>query len=229
MPNKNLCEIIVLLDRSGSMATVANDTVGGFGVFIEEQKKIPGDCVLTLVQFDSDSIETVHEAKQIKDIPTLVFVPRGGTPLLDAIGQTIVKTGKRFADMPEEKRPGKVIFQIITDGEENASREFDLAKVKALITEQTDKWKWEFGYIGANVDAFDEAGKMGIRAAGVASMSMDGDHYPETYRSMAASTGRSRTGGSLGYTLEERAAMDEKPQTAPATSDSTTAGNNTGT
>lgn len=217
MPNENLSEIIILLDRSGSMQKIAEDTRGGFDTFVAEQRKLPGECVLTLVQFDSDGIDTVHESKPIADVPPLVFVPRSWTPLLDAIGQTIMKVGQRYAALAEDKRPGKVIFVIITDGQENCSQEFKLAQIKEMIGEQISKWKWKFTYLGANVDAFAEAALLGIPTLGAANVAHDSKGTKAAYRGLSGSVGRSRVSGqSLSYTPEEREEMLHKVST-PAT------------
>src|SRR5688572_5989204 len=105
------------------MASIADDTIGGFNRFVTEQKAVPGDCTLTLVQFDSqDPYEVVHRAVNVADVPELTkqtFQPRASTPLLDCLGRAIVDTGQRLAAMPEAERPGKVFVVIITDGHEN--------------------------------------------------------------------------------------------------------------
>lgn len=163
--------IAVLLDRSGSMQSVKDDTIGGFNQFISEQKAAGDNALLTLVQFDTGGIDVVHESKPIKDVPDLThetYQPRGGTPLLDALGETIHSTGRALSAIPEQTRPDKVVFVIITDGQENSSREHSKASVKQLIEQQTNKYNWQFVYLGANQDAFDEAGSMGIPMAAAA-------------------------------------------------------------
>lgn len=219
MPNSNLCEIIALLDRSGSMRTILTDTIGGFNAFVNEQKKAPGECAMTLVQFDADGgkslIDTIYESKPIAEVPDLILEPRGWTPLLDAIGTTVTKIGKRYADTPEEKRPGKVIFMIITDGAENVSKEFDRAQIKKLIEEQTKVWKWEFTYLGANVDAFAEAASIGIPTLSAASFSHDSQGTRESYASLGSNVLRSRSGGAIGYSGAERKKMGGQNATTP--------------
>ena len=168
MTNINLCEIIVLLDRSGSMETIKKDMEGGFNAFVAEQRKVPGECVLTLVQFDSSGIDTVHEAKPIADVPSLKLEPRGSTPLLDAMGKTIASVGQRFEHTSEEKKPGRVLFLVVTDGHENASHEFSRNQIKTMVKHQTNAYQWQFVFLGANIDAFAEAGGLGIPAANTA-------------------------------------------------------------
>ena len=162
--NNNLTEIIFLLDRSGSMSGLESDTIGGFNAFIEKQCKLEGNVSLTTVLFD-DQYEILWNginaagAKLTKND----YYVRGTTAMLDAVGKTIVDVGHRLSKTAEERRPGKVIFVITTDGMENASREFTHDKVKKLITQQEEKYAWEFIFIGANMDAAKEASFMGIQ------------------------------------------------------------------
>lgn len=163
--------IAVLLDRSGSMESVKDDTIGGFNQFISEQKLAGDNALLTLVQFDTVSVDVVHESMRIKNVPALTpetYQPRGGTPLLDALGETIHSTGRALEAIPESNRPDKVVFVVITDGQENSSHEHTKTSIKQLIEHQSSKYNWQFVYLGANQDAFDEAGSMGIPMAAAA-------------------------------------------------------------
>lgn len=157
----DLTDITVVLDRSGSMATVENDTKGGFDKFVQDQKSAPGDANLTLVQFDT-VYEFVHSARPIRDIPPLSFQPRGGTALLDAIGRAIKQTGERLKLMDESLRPAKVVFVILTDGEENSSQEYSKKQINEMISHQQNAYKWQFVFLGANQDAIKEASDLGI-------------------------------------------------------------------
>jgi hypothetical protein len=161
---KDLTDITVVVDRSGSMAACQSDAEGGLNTFINEQKKLPGESLFTLVQFDTE-YEFVHKGIPIRDVPPYHLVPRGSTALLDAVGRAIVETGERLRNMKEADRPGLVVFVILTDGQENSSREFQLAKIKEMVQHQQDVYKWQFTYLGANQDAFAEAGGMGIQQA----------------------------------------------------------------
>ncbi|MFW9872522.1 MAG: hypothetical protein ACFFG0_05415, partial [Candidatus Thorarchaeota archaeon] len=146
------CEIVCIIDRSGSMASIAKDAIGGFNTFLEEQKKVKGEATLTFIQFDTD-YEIIHENKPLFDVPKLnesTFQPRGATALLDAVGKTIDSVGKRLSNMQENNRPEKVIVAILTDGEENSSKEYTLSKVREMITHQRDKYQWEFIFLAAN-------------------------------------------------------------------------------
>lgn len=161
--NSNLTEIIFLLDRSGSMAGLEKDTVGGFNSFIERQSKLAGKTMVTTVLFD-DEYEVLwngEDASKVRLTEKEYYV-RGCTALLDAVGKTILEVGARFARTNENDRPGNVIFVITTDGEENASSEFTYEKVKELINHQQEKYSWEFIFMGANIDAAKEAVCLGI-------------------------------------------------------------------
>lgn len=161
--NRNLTEIVFLLDRSGSMGGLENDTIGGFNAFIKKQRRYEGRTLVTTVLFD-DRYEILWngvDAEQVELTGKEYFV-RGCTALLDAVGKTILEVGHRLSKSDEEKKPGKVIFVITTDGLENASREFTYAKVKELIKHQKEKYGWDFIFLGANLDAVKEAGSIGI-------------------------------------------------------------------
>jgi hypothetical protein len=161
----NYTDINIVLDRSGSMATVQQDTIGGFNTFLAKQKAEAGEATLTLHQFD-DQFETTFDNVAIADVPdltNLTFVPRGWTALYDAIGMSIVKAGIRLGAMKEEDRPSKVIFVILTDGDENRSSEYDGIKINAMIKEQTDKYNWDFVFLGANQDAIKTGATLGIK------------------------------------------------------------------
>lgn len=159
--NNNLTDITIILDRSGSMACVKDDTIGGYSTFIKSQQELPGECLLSMVQFN-DAVGTVYSAIPIKEVPTLAFEPCGTTALLDAIGQTIHVTGSRFEALEEATRPGKVMIVIITDGAENASKRYSRDRVFDMIAQQTTKYAWQFVFLGANQDAIAAGGSLGI-------------------------------------------------------------------
>jgi hypothetical protein len=164
---QDLTDLTVVLDRSGSMHACRSDAEGGLNSFIARQKELPGECTFTLVQFDT-VYEFVHKAIPLRTVPHCHLEPRGNTALLDAVGRAIVETGERLRTLPEADRPGLVVFVIITDGQENSSREYTKARVREMIEHQQNVYKWQFTYLGANQDAFAEAGSMGIHLAGVA-------------------------------------------------------------
>ena len=160
---QDLTDIVVVLDRSGSMQACKDDAEGGLNAFVEDQKKRPGRAVFTLVQFDTE-YEFVHCGVPVAEVPPFTLVPRGWTALLDAVGRAILETGERIAKTPESERPGLVAFVIITDGQENSSKEFTKDQIKQMIQHQTDVYQWQFTFLGANQDAFAEAGGIGITA-----------------------------------------------------------------
>lgn len=220
--NQELTDITVVLDRSGSMTSVRDDTVGGFNAFVAQQRaEGRGECRVTLVQFD-DVVETAYASQLARDAPDLdrgTYVPRGSTALLDAVGQTIRRTGARYALADESQRPGKVLFVIVTDGGENSSKEFKgtegRAKVFDMIKEHRDTWKWDFVFLGANQDAFAagmELGDLGLsktmsyasNAAGVGSAWSATGAYALRTRA-AASAGEALT--SNAFTQEDRDAQ----------------------
>jgi len=162
---KDLCELIVIIDESGSMSSVVNDTIGGFNTFLETHQAMEGEAKLTLVKFDT-KYEIVHNGVDIKNVPKLdksLYYPGGMTALLDAVGKTIDTVAKRLDDTPEEERPEKVIVMIITDGEENSSKEYKLKQIKSKIELQINTYKWEFVFMGADQNAWDTAHSMGMQ------------------------------------------------------------------
>lgn len=167
MTQPNSSEIIVLLDRSGSMRSIQNDMEGGFDTFIEQQRKAEvlsdGQCRVSLFQFD-DQFETVYTGQRLAFVPPLRLIPRGNTALWDAVGQAITITGERFAQMAEWNRPAKVVFVLITDGHENASRLYSHARVRAMIEHQEQKYNWGFIYLGSSPTTHADAADIGIRA-----------------------------------------------------------------
>ncbi|MCT8138544.1 VWA domain-containing protein [Anaerobacillus sp. CMMVII] len=161
--NKNVTEIICLLDRSGSMGGFESQTIRGFNAFIERQSQIAGDTLVTTVLFDDEYevLWTGVNAKKARLTDQDYYV-RGCTALLDAVGKTILDVGYRLSKTVESERPGKIIFVITTDGYENASLEFSYQKVKELIKHQQEKYNWEFIFLGANIDVAKEADSIGI-------------------------------------------------------------------
>ena len=161
---KNLTEMVFILDRSGSMQNLTDDTIGGFNSMIENQKKEEGEAFVTTVLFD-DQYELLHDHIDINELQPITnkeYYARGTTALLDAIGKTINSIGSRLSATPENERPEKVIFVITTDGMENASREFSKNTIKEMIKHQQDKYSWTFMFLGANMDAVSEAASLGI-------------------------------------------------------------------
>ena len=163
MNSKNT-ELVFILDKSGSMAGLEGDTIGGFNALITKQKKEQGDARVTTVLFNHN-YELLHDRISIKGIAAISeneYEVSGTTALLDAIGSTIQKIGNAQKRTSEEERAGKVMFIITTDGHENASCEYNYKKIKAMIAHQKETYNWEFVFLGANIDAVSTAEKFGI-------------------------------------------------------------------
>lgn len=163
MTNATHTLIGILVDRSGSMSSCRQDMEGGINTLIKEQAKEPGSADVTIAQFDS-AYESVIAPTPIKEVKPYSLVPRGSTALLDGMGRFITEIGEGLAAQAEDERPGKVIVVVVTDGHENASKEWSRGKVKELVEAQQADYQWEFIFLGANMDAVAEGGGIGIRA-----------------------------------------------------------------
>jgi hypothetical protein len=267
--------VTVVLDSSGSMASIKNDTIGGFNTFLEAQKQAVGKATFTFVQFSSgvhtgkarrvevkdrrinlgglggvgifgqqtcfptsspvlqpkvDPVVPQHhdvyfyavindfsDIQEVNALNDKTFVPHGGTPLLDSIGWAIDDTGERLSSLPESERPSKVLFVIITDGEENASQVFNYTEIQEKIKHQTEAYSWDFMYLGANQDAIAEGSKMGISGASSLSYAATGQATHDTYAVLASKAALYRGAvnkadalSSISYSNAERAvAMGE--------------------
>lgn len=166
--NDGLTMIEIVLDRSGSMRAVRNATIAGFNEFVEGQKLGFGDARMTLVQFDTeDPFEIVFDSKPVRDVPKLTiekYVPRGGTPLHDALGYAIDSLGARLSKLPEYERPGKVVIVAMTDGLENSSRNYTAPRIAEMIRHQREAYSWQFVFLGANQDAILTGERLNILA-----------------------------------------------------------------
>jgi hypothetical protein len=210
---ENFTRIAIILDRSGSMESCKESTVAGFNEFIRTQKEIPGEATVKLVQFD-DQYETVFD-KRLKECPELTqntFVPRGSTALLDAQGRTVVELGRELAALAEPERPSKVIVVTLTDGLENASKEYNLDKIGEMIREQRDKYNWDFVFLGANQDAIATAAAMSIPLPSAMSYSTSKAGVAATMAAVSHYVGAARSGRSAAFSAEDRESAMEKDE-----------------
>lgn len=255
MTNPNYTHITVVLDSSGSMSSILDETIGGFNTFLKAQKEAPGQATLTQIHFSSgrnrsliggfitpavgvpapvampsygyEPYEVLNDFSDIQSVAELnkeSFVPGGMTPLLDSIGRAIVETGQRLAALPEEQRPGKVLFVVLTDGHENASRNFNKDQVLKMIKTQEAVYSWAFMFLGANMDAVAVGSSLGFNAGSSLTFNAHDKVATEsTYRMLACKSASLRSAeiGSAAYysatnfTPDERAvAMGEDVVTA---------------
>lgn len=161
---KGLTQMVFVLDMSGSMSPLTMETIGGYNAMIADQKKEEGDALVTTVLFDH-RYNMIHDSvniKEVKDMTTAEYMPSGMTAMLDAVGRTVNHVGQKLSSMPEEERPEKVIFTIVTDGAENSSKEFDWETVRNMIKHQREKYSWVFTFLGANIDVDRVSDNLGI-------------------------------------------------------------------
>lgn len=210
---ENLTEMVFVLDRSGSMRSLTADTIGGFNELIEKQKKIEGDAYVTTVLFDHE-YEVLHDHVALGEVAPLTdreYFARGGTALLDAVGRTINTVGVRLAATPEEERPAHVVFVITTDGMENASREYTAKQVREMVEHQQQKYSWQFVFLGANMDAVSEAGKLGISASHAANFAPSRRGVSMMYRmALDEVMCSARVGSDIGSDWKSSLETDEK-------------------
>ena len=191
---KGLTEIVFILDKSGSMSGLEADTIGGYNSFLEKQKKVEGEAFVSTVLF-SDRNEVVHDRVPIEKIEPMneqQYSVGGCTALLDAIGGAVHHIGNVHKYARDEDKPEHTIFVITTDGQENFSREYSYEKIKKMITRQQEKYGWEFIFLGANMDAIGEAGKLGIRADRAVRYECDGAGTLLNYSVLSETVGKMR-------------------------------------
>jgi len=160
-----MTELVFILDRSGSMAGLESDTIGGFNAMVRKQKAQPGEALVSTVLFDNESV-VIHDRVPLLRVPDLTdreYTVRGCTALLDAIGGAIHHIGLVHKYARPEDRPEKTLFVITTDGMENASRKYTYDRVREIIQRQKAQYGWEFLFLGANIDAAHEASRFGIQ------------------------------------------------------------------
>ena len=191
---KDFTELVFILDRSGSMAGLESDTIGGFNGMLEKQKKVPGEATVTTVLFD-DRYELLYDSIPLDQALPMTeeqYYVRGCTALLDAVGRTIQDTEGKRRRQPEEERAEKVLVVITTDGLENASQEYTYDKLKKLI-EMKKTEGWDFVFLGANMDAVKEGARFGIHADRSVTYSNSSRGVRENYKAVSNFMEASRT------------------------------------
>lgn len=184
---KNLTELVMILDRSGSMGGLESDTIGGYNSMLKKQREEEGEVLVSTILFD-DRSEVLYDRVPLEKMPQMTekeYYVRGCTALLDAVGGAIHHIASVHKYAREEDRPEKTIFVITTDGLENASREYSYGRVKKMVEQQKEKYGWEFLFLGANIDAIETAGRFGISADRAANYNSDREGTALNYEVLA--------------------------------------------
>lgn len=209
---KGLTELVFILDKSGSMGGLETDTIGGYNSMLKKQQAIEGECHITTVLFDHN-YELLHDRIDIEAVSPITekeYQVGGATALLDAIGRTIHKIGNAQKHTAEDYRAEKVMFVIITDGEENASREYSAEKIKAQIEQQKTKDGWEFIFLGANIDAVEAAGRFGIAPDRAVDYLADSEGTKLNFKVMGSAVATFRESGTIDEACFEEIRKDVK-------------------
>ncbi len=209
---KGLTELVFILDKSGSMGGLEKDTIGGYNSMLEKQKAVEGECLITTVLFDNN-YELLHDRIDIKAVSPITekeYQVGGSTALLDAIGSTIHKIGNAQKHTAEDYSAEKVMFVIITDGEENSSREYSAEKVKTQIERQKAKYGWEFIFLGANIDAVQTASRFGITPDRAVDYLADSEGTELNFKVMASAVATFREAGTVDEACFEEIRKDVK-------------------
>ncbi|MBQ2764147.1 MAG: VWA domain-containing protein [Firmicutes bacterium] len=213
MKKNNRTELVFILDRSGSMTGLESDTIGGFNSMIQKQKEEPGDVRVSTILFDHELL-LLHDRMDLHALRPLTekdYIVRGSTALLDAVGCAIDRTVAIRRHTLPEYRADKVLFVIITDGYENASRRYSYEKVKAMIELEKEKYGWEFIFLGANIDAAATAQKFGIAEDRAVNYHADSLGTKETYRAVGCAVQEMRQNRTVGN--QWRTSIDSDYQT----------------
>lgn len=204
MCKANFIHLVFVIDQSGSMYSSVSDVVNGFKNLIDEQKKVKdGKCAVSLYTF-ADTCKEVYLGKDVNEVNGLDYRPLGCTAMNDGIGTAIDKVGKWLSDMDESERPSKNLVVIMTDGEENSSKEYSLERVKEMIKHQTEKYDWTFMYVGADITTAKDAKSLGIKK-----MSMSSRHnFMENYDMINCATTTYRCADTLSASVAMDTCLD---------------------
>ena len=192
---KNLTELVFILDKSGSMASLEKDTIGGFNAMIEKQKKLDGECLVSCVLFDNGQ-KVIYDRVPISEVNPMTeddYTAGGSTALIDALGLAVKHIGTIHKYAREEDIPEHTVFIITTDGMENSSRVYSSSEVKKMVSKKTEKKGWEFLYLAANIDAVETGAAIGIRKERTANYRCDGKGTGMLYETVCAAVGSMRS------------------------------------
>ncbi|CAL6028051.1 von_Willebrand factor type A domain-containing protein [Hexamita inflata] len=184
---EDLIEVIAILDVSGSMFPIMNDTIGGFNAYLQELASQDQEIIITLILFSNQS-RIIIERQNVKSCIQLtekIYRPMGGTALIDALGLAITNTKQHLQQLNEDNKPGKVSFFVSTDGEENSSKMYSKQQVRQMVKQCIDDQKWEFIFAGANIDAFATGESLGFERRNIANIENDGVGQKAVYEIMA--------------------------------------------
>ena len=207
-----MTELVFILDRSGSMAGLEADTIGGFNAMIEKQKQEEGGCYVSTLLFDT-TVDVIHDRLPLDKVPALTdkeYYVRGCTALLDAVGRAIHHIGNIHKYARKEDVPEKTLFVITTDGMENSSRQYSYDKVKKMIEKQKEKYHWEFIFLGANIDAVETAARYGISEDRAVNYNADSMGTEVVYAGVAEAVRSVRSCGTVSEDWSAEIAKDHK-------------------
>lgn len=207
-----ITELVFILDRSGSMAGLVSDTIGGFNAMIEKQKQTEGTVLVSTVLFDHESI-VLHDRVPLSEVRPMTdadYSPRGSTALFDAVGEAIHHIGNIHKYARREDVPAKTLFVITTDGMENASHRYTREKVREMIRRQTDRYDWEFLFLGANIDAAETAESIGIHKDRAVDFVADACGTQKNYAAVSEAVTQLRACAPLGNAWRQEIDRDYK-------------------
>ena len=208
--NKNLTEMVFILDRSGSMSGLEADTIGGFNSMIKRQQAQQGDAYVSTVLFNASSY-VLHDRVPVRDVREMTlrdYVPSGSTALMDAVGDAIHHIGNVHKYARAEDVPAHTVVVIMTDGMENSSRRYTRQDIKRMIEREQLKYGWEFLFLGANIDALDTADSYGIRRECAVDFNADSEGIELNYQAMHEALNCIRSGGKLSESWKKNIERD---------------------
>lgn len=206
MTNPDYTHLLLVVDRSGSMARIAGDMNGGIRSLLHDQAQEPGQLLIDAWVFDDRIVKVTDNSEWSDPLLFNLVSPRGSTSLHDAVGSAVTDLGAHLAALPEDRRPGKVVVVIVTDGYENSSQEWTADTVKVLVTQQREQYGWTFLFLGANQDAVLAGSGMGIPAANSVTYAANAAATANTWASTSGVLRSARSGLAAAYSEDDRVA-----------------------